>query len=902
MPLATPTFRIFVSSTFSDLREERNELHRRVFPALKRLCEEGGARFQAIDLRWGVRQEAGLDQQAMRICLDEVKRCQEITPKPNFLILLGDKYGWRPLPAEIPAGEWDKIAKRLTAQGAEGLARLAHLKEWYQLDRNARTNDHPPGVWLLKPRTEPPFDNQTVWEAQVERPLLEILAQATAGLEFSPKARLKYGASATEQEISRGALEVGDAQQHVFCFFRAINNLPANPTAEGYRDLVRVDPAAGQPGDLVLDPGADELLERLKGPQGKLRSGLQRDENFFEYRADWLALPETLTAEELMVLRGRLAEEIAAARERDDAEGAGKLERLRALVDEWYEPGPADSARLKPGFGALNQTERIDLERLLRRAVFHDERPPISTDHVDQLCEDVQRVLGEVISTEIARLEEEKAKAQTTDVEEEIAAHERFALDRLRSKKDPNRSFFTGRDSSLRRIAEYVAGTDPRPLALVGEPGSGKSAVMAQAVEAARQTHRNGVVVSRFIGWTPDSAVIRELLDKLCRQISRAYPPAEEATPSDYRELVQELPKRLALATADRPLSVFLDAVDQLSEADNARNLIWLPVELPPHVRLVVSTSTEPGDTEAVLKRRLPEASRFSLDKMLVEEAHDLLGNWFDDVERTLQGRQRDYPSCDGQWRYVLDCFEECPRPLYLKLAFEEARRWRSFDPLQQTPLVSDISALIGQLFARLSARTSHGATLIAASLGYLMAARYGLTEDEMLEVLARDDAVLAEVKAFHKPPEEKLPVVLWSRLYFDLEPYLTERKADNTSLFAFYHRQLDQVARAQFLTPVQGGRHRALAEYFGERELFLGEAKRPNLRKLSELPYQQTHAGDMWEELYQILTDFEFLEAKCTHVAVTTEGSGDVSRKVYGGVYELQEDYRRALEVYPEQ
>ncbi len=896
MPLATPTFRIFVSSTFSDLREERNALHRAVFPALKRLCEDRGARFQAIDLRWGVRQEAGLDQQAMRICLDEVKRCQAVTPKPNFLILLGDRYGWRPLPAEIPAGEWDRIAAWLEDQGATGQARLDRLKEWYRLDENARTNDRPPGVWLLKPRTVPPYDNPTAWEAMVERPLHEILAQATAALSLPPNAGLKYGASATEQEISRGALEdVRDAREHVFCFFRSIHHLPANPSAEGYRDLARVDRDTGQPGDLILDPRADLLLEQLKGPHGKLRTMLGRTRSFFEYTAEWLPLPTTLSAEESAALLGRLSEERASARERHDAEGERKVERLRALVEEWYEGGPSGPAHLKAGFGALSEAKRIDLERLLRRAVFHNQRPPISTEHIDQLCRDVYRVLSEVILGEIARMEAEKVREQATDVDEEIAAHDRFTVERLRSKKDPTRSFFVGRDSALRRIASYVEGEEPGPLALVGEPGSGKSAVMAQAVEAARRAYPDALVISRFIGWTPGSAAARDLLDKLCRQLDRNQP-----TPSDYRELLQELPKRLAGASERRRVIVFLDALDQLTEADNARNLIWLPLELPRNVRLVVSTSTEPGDTEAVLKRRLPEGNRFSLDVMTVKEAHQLLANWFDDVERTLQGHDPEWMRCDRQWKAVLDGFAQCPRPLYLKLAFEEARRWRSFDLPQQTLLAPDIPALITQLFRRLSDRASHGATLVAASLGYLMAARYGLTEDEMLEVLVRDDAVLAEVKAFHKPPEEKLPVVLWSRLYYDLEPYLTERKADNTSLFAFYHRQLDQVAREQFLTPVHCGRHRALAEYFGEKDLFLGEARRPNLRKLSELPYQQTCAGDMWEELYQTLTDFEFLEAKCTHIAVTDEGSGDAVRKVYGGVYELREDYRRALEAFP--
>ena len=44
-----------------------------------------GCRFQALDLRWGVREEAALDQQTMRICLGEIERCQRVTPRPNFI-------------------------------------------------------------------------------------------------------------------------------------------------------------------------------------------------------------------------------------------------------------------------------------------------------------------------------------------------------------------------------------------------------------------------------------------------------------------------------------------------------------------------------------------------------------------------------------------------------------------------------------------------------------------------------------------------------------------------------------------------------------------------------------------------------------------------------------------------
>ena len=63
---------------------------------MRDLCLQHGCRFQAMDLRWGVREEAGLDQQTMKICLGEIERCQKITPRPNFIVLLGDRYGWRP--------------------------------------------------------------------------------------------------------------------------------------------------------------------------------------------------------------------------------------------------------------------------------------------------------------------------------------------------------------------------------------------------------------------------------------------------------------------------------------------------------------------------------------------------------------------------------------------------------------------------------------------------------------------------------------------------------------------------------------------------------------------------------------------------------------------------------------
>ena len=65
-------FRLFVSSTFADFERERQLLQSKVFPALDAYCAAKGFQFHAIDLRWGVNEEAQLDQRTTDICLGEV--------------------------------------------------------------------------------------------------------------------------------------------------------------------------------------------------------------------------------------------------------------------------------------------------------------------------------------------------------------------------------------------------------------------------------------------------------------------------------------------------------------------------------------------------------------------------------------------------------------------------------------------------------------------------------------------------------------------------------------------------------------------------------------------------------------------------------------------------------------
>lgn len=254
------TFRVFVSSTFSDMIAERNALQKRVFPKLREYCQRRGARFQAIDLRWGVAEEAALDQQTMNICIRELRRCQELSPRPNFIVLLGDRYGWRPLPPQIPADEFEEILTKVPATERMLLVTDRPVPAWHDGQRLQRTGwyrkdlNAVPAEYILQPRrVDLPAnvshtdqkriqdEEEADWRQLEARMRSAILAAIDllgwerwhpGQPERGDPRRHRYEHSATHHEISHGALEAENPQNHVFCYFREIDGLPSNDTAK----------------------------------------------------------------------------------------------------------------------------------------------------------------------------------------------------------------------------------------------------------------------------------------------------------------------------------------------------------------------------------------------------------------------------------------------------------------------------------------------------------------------------------------------------------------------------------------------------------------------------------------------------------------------------------------------
>jgi len=166
----------------------------------------------------------------MRICLEELRRCQILSPRPNFIVLLGKRYGWRPLPADIEAKESDELFSHVPDADKALLTTEGPVRAWRDGDQVARVgwyrkdlNAVPP-MYVLQQRTiafpqdASDDDRKRIrreesrdW-AVLERRMREAFLAAIAALGWpadDPR-RFKYEASATHQEIRAGALEAED--------------------------------------------------------------------------------------------------------------------------------------------------------------------------------------------------------------------------------------------------------------------------------------------------------------------------------------------------------------------------------------------------------------------------------------------------------------------------------------------------------------------------------------------------------------------------------------------------------------------------------------------------------------------------------------------------------------------
>lgn len=451
------------------------------------------------------------------------------------------------------------------------------------------------------------------------------------------------------------------------------------------------------------------------------------------------------------------------------------------------------------------------------------------------------------------------ASSEPDPLERETLEH--FAFGESRAKT------YVGRSQYFNRLDQHVASSDP-PLVVLGESGSGKSALLANWVMRFQRTRPRDFVLVHFIGSSPQSADWTAMLRRIMGELKRRLGLHGEI-PDTPEELRIAFASWLHMAAAKGRMTLVLDALDQLEDRDGAPDLVWLPQVIPSNVRVVLSTL--PGRSlDAIAKRNWPT---LTVQALRDDERKELV--------RALLWRYRKRLT-DAQVDRIVSA-PQAGNPLYLRALLEELRIFGIHERLDQrvgyyleATTVSDLYQKILNRLEEDYERERPG--LVRDAMSLLWAARRGLAESELLDLLAQRG--------------NPLPRAIWSPLYLALQESLVSR----SGLLAFFHDYLRRAVESRYLEGVtdRQAAHARLADYFDRQMIMQRQHGAPyearvqsflkravgegvtvdpvterivrrelaaytlSAREVDELPYQLAKAS-LWDRLKDLLAQPDF-------------------------------------------
>ncbi|XP_072900105.1 NACHT and WD repeat domain-containing protein 2-like [Hemitrygon akajei] len=390
------------------------------------------------------------------------------------------------------------------------------------------------------------------------------------------------------------------------------------------------------------------------------------------------------------------------------------------------------------------------------------------------------------------------------------------------------------------QIKEYIVGKQPStPFIIVGGPCTGKTVLLATCAKqiCSWLNKCDPVIVGRFLSTGLRTSFWNALIG-ICHQIAVSYhKPVPEYSDSS-EELVNCFVNLLELSSEQYPLIIMIDGVDQVSEADNARTLWWLPNLLPPFTRLIISITVKTYEITRESTLLHPNAAYFlELKPRERKECNKVL-------TQTLLSSSRRITS--GQQIYVNAALDQCSLPLYVKLLYNEVLCWTSHDDINDQTLGRTVHDNIDRLLKRLERK--HGEGLVSRVLGYVTLANSGLSEIELLDILSLDNYVIRDFWPQDAMPVSlKVPYYTLARLREDLRGFLVERPHNGVKMLFWANRHFPLVIKRCYLQnwdTVQQ-MHSVMVEYFYGR-WSNGRAKPFSVSLLQQGPikYQQVHRG----------------------------------------------------------
>ncbi len=441
-----------------------------------------------------------------------------------------------------------------------------------------------------------------------------------------------------------------------------------------------------------------------------------------------------------------------------------------------------------------------------------------------------------------------------------------FSLDLSRLTRD-----FTGRKWLEDEIEHWLLEEESRVFFITGDPGTGKSAMMAHLVNRHPQVAAYHFCTFNLKDSLDPLIFVRSIAAQLATQLD-GYRSAIETI--ELEKIAEEDPGTLLRRliadplkgeNPEKPVLLLVDALDEAFQA-GGRNIVKVLHErladLPPWIRLVLTSRKElpildlfrryhPHEIEADREENredILDYLRKKFSKPALSTLLSLKGVECTKLAELLSEKGK------GNFLYVVQALD----------AIESGQ----IDPHDPDSFPDGLVGMYHMFFER-KFPDGKGFESIRPILDVILAAREPLTAKQIGAFLGRDEfEVRKELE--------------------DVAPYFPKRDEK----YSVYHKSVsdwligEAGSSMMFQVNINGG-HSRIAEYLIEdwraaRSSY--RSKDRSLFTLSHLPHHLTHS-ERWDDLESVLCDLFFIDAKCTK----------------GMTYELVSDYKMALDVLPE-
>ncbi|XP_028856386.1 uncharacterized protein LOC114801979 isoform X2 [Denticeps clupeoides] len=859
-------FMVYICGGYKDSVVERQALMENVYPRLYLHCKQRGCDFKMVDLRLGVGDPLCQKHDTVELHMDMLRQCQE-TEGPDLFLFLGQKHELLTLPFSISQHAFESILS-VMKRDQKNLSKRQTTDEVAASDSQSR---------VATASGDGSFALNSSLGGRDTAESLAVLSEGSVS---------QNSLSDTEEvRLTRSWMDYDRDLTLLQMWYK----LDENSVPAEYQLL----PVSIHHPDFLSKDG-----ERRQQARREWRSSSLQLWGVL-YRSGLKALGEEATFQLLRtVLERELEEGLSAMSPPEDFCHCYKriIPDLQFNLRSEHTPQFIDLLKGRPEINqkvhSSHQRFIHNLHKKLRHTNIYENnvgwgRKGFSPKHnrshlfyIERLCSHFTRTvttaLNRSIEVHIAKesIDVKRQRAVGRGMLEEITRHIQHG------QKLQKKHVF--RQDVLTEVRRAIVETPETPVLLLGEVGWGKSTTLALVAHLVPTWIQGNVqVLLCFIGLTAESRNVRLVLQSLCMQLAQIYCRHTEISES-LSELSSELYALLGLVREEQPVVIVLDGLDELSEEHNA-DLSWLHNPLPPHVCLILSASCLSACAVDLQKRTKPHV--VSLPPLTPEEVSQAL------LHRLAVESHRLQPQ---QWDILYQACMSCPSPLYLEAAYSETRDWRSFTPQASLTLPVELPKLYQTVLSRLE--REHGEQLVRRVASLISLGRFGVTDDELLELVLRDTRVLREVESqchltsasFDRPP--KLPSVLWARLRRDLTCHVMEVESDGTWVQRWTHAAFGAVVvqrylqtddskvliHADFADYYRGNLNTRQSDVFQPLAWVLDEDQENgtksyvfNLRKLHGLPYHLIHSGQILPLLTECIFNYEFLLHKAWGLSI---------------------------------